>query len=235
MGTRGKELADSIGGAALRSLPDGDDLLLLMCINRAEPHFDHFSSVGGIHPETLYTHCLSLAGELIALTPPNRRLPSLPPYRHDDLDSAFRPLIQILSDALSFRRQQRAISLHLSRVRAGFEWRINRRDLLDDAEFWLGVTAHGQKLAEIREMFGTYSLIAPAHKIEELAGRQSSGILIDEGEPPSYVRKLDHYLYYRLDKSSEYWPDLQEADALQIRVRDNKIRRPEFQLVAVRN
>lgn len=233
MSTRAKELAEAIGGAAMRTLPDGDDLLLLMSIGRGEPVLDHFSRVGGLHPETLFLWGASLAGELSALRPPNRRLPEMPVYDHTDLESSFRPLFHALVDALSFRRQQSLFPLRLTRVRRGHEWRINRRDLLEDAEFWLGVSSAGQKLSEIREQVERSAIVAPAASIEELANRQVSGIPLEEADPPGHIRRLDGFIYYRLDKASPYWTDLVTADALQIRL--HGLTRPELQLYAVRH
>ena len=60
-------------------------------------------TVGQMHPETLYRVCISLAGELATFTESRKRPPAFPPYRHDDLQATFRPVIAIAA-AIAVRR-----------------------------------------------------------------------------------------------------------------------------------
>jgi type VI secretion system protein ImpJ len=63
------------------------DFLLLQLINRFQPQFAHLQRLPVLHPERLYDLCLGLAGELATFRE-QKRPPSYPEYRHDDLAPA---------------------------------------------------------------------------------------------------------------------------------------------------
>ena len=68
--------------------------MLLQVVNRYEPLLAHFSAdAGQLHPETLYSRLLEMAGEIATFASRTKRATQFPPYRHDDLERSFAPVI----------------------------------------------------------------------------------------------------------------------------------------------
>ena len=96
------------------------DYLLLQICNRYEPLITHLAAAAGqIHPESFYRIFICLAGELATFTESRKRPPVFPPYRHDDLNATFRPVIAALRQALSVVIEPNAVPIPLQERRYG--------------------------------------------------------------------------------------------------------------------
>src|SRR5262252_6201492 len=88
---RGDALATRMSQPGPGGIAEIAEFLWLETINRFEPIFAHLAATTPLHPEALYTVCLSLAGELSTFTRDSRRPIAYPVYRHDDLEHSFGP------------------------------------------------------------------------------------------------------------------------------------------------
>ena len=87
------------------------DFLMLQALNRAEPVFRQHALAPNTHPKELYLACLQLAGDLSTFTSDARFPNEYPPYRHDDLQATFFPVIADLRRMLSTVLERNAIQI----------------------------------------------------------------------------------------------------------------------------
>ena len=217
---RAEALAGRMSEAATRGAGEIGDYLLLQTCNRYEPLITHFAaSAGQIHPEALYRVLLSLAGELATFTETRKRPAVFPPYRHDELNATFRPVIAALRQSLSAVLEQTAIPIPLQERKFGIRvGPITDRSLVTDATWVLVVKAQVPP-ETLRRGFPNQTKIGPVEQIVELINVALPGIPITA--LPVVPRQLPYYAgrsYFELDRSSPYWIALAKSGGIAIHV-----------------
>lgn len=217
---RAEALAGRVSETATRGAAEIADYLMLQLCNRYEPLLSHLANtVGQLHPETLYGICVSLAGELATFTETRKRLAAFPPYRHDDLQATFRPVIAALRQSLSAVLEQNAIPIPLQERKFGIRvGPITDRTLVANATWVLAVKA--QMPAEaLRRGFPNLVKIGPVEQIRELINVALPGVAVRA--LPVAPRQLPYYAgttYFELDRSSPYWAALARSGGIAIHV-----------------
>ena len=217
---RAEALAGRVSETATRGAAEMADYMLLQVCNRYEPVLTHLTAtVGQLHPESLYRVLLALAGELATFTESRKRPPVFPPYRHDDLYATFRPVMQMLRQALSAVLEQTAVPIPLQERKFGIRvGPIVDRSLVTDATWVLAVKA--QIPAEtLRRGFPNQIKIGPVEQIRELINVALPGIAVRA--LPVAPRQLPYYAgtsYFELDRSSPYWAALARSGGVAIHI-----------------
>jgi type VI secretion system protein ImpJ len=217
---RAEALAGRVSESATRGAAEIADYLLLQVCNRYEAVLTHMAAIAGqLHPEPLYRVLLALAGELATFTETRKRPPVFPPYRHDDLQSTFRPLMAMLRQALSAVLEQTAVPIPLQERKFGIRvGPIVDRTLVTDATWVLAVKA--QMPAEtLRRSLPNQTKIGPVEQIRELINVALPGIAIRA--LPVAPRQLPYYAntsYFELDRSSPYWAALARSGGVAIHI-----------------
>ena len=97
---RAEALAGRVSETTTRGTAEIADYMLLQLCNNYEPLMTHLANIAQqLHPEELYRLVISLAGELATFTESRKRPAVFPPYRHDDLQATFRPVMASLLHA----------------------------------------------------------------------------------------------------------------------------------------
>jgi len=217
---RAEALAGRVSETATRGAAEIADYLMLQLCNRYEPLLTHLAAtVGQMHPETFYRVCVSLAGELATFTDSRKRPPAFPPYRHDDLQATFRPVIAALRQSLSAVLEQNAVPIPLQERKFGIRvGPIADRTLVASATWVLAVKA--QMPAEaLRRSFPNLVKIGPVEQIRELINVALPGVAVRA--LPVAPRQLPYYAgtsYFELDRSSPYWAALARSGGIAIHV-----------------
>jgi len=217
---RAEALAGRVSETATRGAAEIADYLMLQLCNRYEPLLTHLAAtVGQMHPETFYRVCVSLAGELATFTDSRKRPPAFPPYRHDDLQATFRPVIAALRQSLSAVLEQNAVPIPLQERKFGIRvGPIADRTLVANATWVLAVKA--QMPAEaLRRSFPNLVKIGPVEQIRELINVALPGVAVRA--LPVAPRQLPYYAgtsYFELDRSSPYWAALARSGGIAIHV-----------------
>ncbi len=217
---RAEALAGRVSETATRGAAEIADYLLLQLCNRYEPLLTHLAaSVGQLHPEAFYQVAVSLAGELATFTETRKRPAAFPPYKHDDLQATFRPVIAALRQALSAVLEQTAVPIPLQERKFGIRvGPILDRSLVTDATWVLALKA--QIPAEtLRRNFPNLVKIGPVEQIRELINVALPGIAVRA--LPVAPRQLPYYAgtsYFELDRSSPYWAALARSGGIAIHV-----------------
>jgi type VI secretion system protein ImpJ len=217
---RAEALAGRVSESATRGAAEISDYLILQVCNRYEPLIAHMAAAGGqIHPESLYRVLLSLAGELATFTETRKRPPVFPPYRHDDLNATFRPVIAALRQALSAVISSNAVPIPLQERKYGIRvGPIADRSLVTDATWVLVVKAQVPP-ETLRRGFPNQVKIGPVEQIAELITVALPGIAISP--LPVVPRQLPFYAgrsYFELDRSGPYWAALSRSGGIAIHV-----------------
>jgi type VI secretion system protein ImpJ len=217
---RAEALAGRVSESATRGAAEITDYLILQVCNRYEPLITHLTAAAGqIHPESLYRVLLSLAGELATFTESRKRPAVFPPYRHDDLNATFRPVIAALRQALSAVIDQNAVPIPLQERRHGIRvGPITDRSLVTDATWVLVVKAQVPP-ETLRRGFPNQVKIGPVEQIVDLINVALPGIAVSA--LPVVPRQLPYYAgrsYFELDRSSPYWAALARSGGIAIHI-----------------
>jgi len=216
---RGEELASIVMGRAQSGVAEVADFLLLQCVNRAEPLFAHFETVRGLHPETLFQVCVQLAGDLATFAHADKRPSEFPPYRHDDLQATFTPVMEELRRSLSLIIDRNAIQIPLEERQYGVRVaRVADRQLFRSANFIL--TANARVPAEVlRQRLPTQMKIGPVEKIRDLVNLALPGIMVHA--LPVVPRQIPFhagYSYFELERGTEMWNQLESSSGMAVHV-----------------
>ncbi len=211
---RGDALADRVVGAgtARGAGVDIAQFLRLQTVNRFEPLFAHLATMQGLHPEAFYQVAVQLAGEMATFTGKTRRRPPVfPAYDHDDLQKTLGPLMTELRRSLSLVEELAAIQIPIEERQFGIRVAIitdRERPLLTKATFILAVRAD-MATDLLRARFPTQVKIGPVERIAQFVNHHLPGIGV--GALPVAPREIPYradFIYFRLDRSSEFWKQL---------------------------
>jgi type VI secretion system protein ImpJ len=216
---RGEALAARLAAPGRGGVGEIADFLLLEAVNRNQALFNHLRSVSLLHPERLYTDCLTLAGDLATFRD-SRRPAAYADYVHDDLAATFRPVIDDLRQSLSMVMEQTAIPIELQDRAYGVRVAlIPDVQLQRSATFVLAVSAQLPGDA-LRARFPTQVKIGPVERIRDLVNLQLPGVTL---RPlPVAPRQIPYHAghnYFELEtRGNELWKQLESSGGLAMHI-----------------
>lgn len=221
LGQRAEALATRLGQPGARGVADIADFLLLQAINRWQPLIAHWSAAGNVHPETLYASLVQMAGELATFTTADKRAATYPPYRHEDLQRSFAPVVADLRRSLSTVLETTAVAIPLQEPKFGIRVGVLAdRQLLRSAQFVLSVSADipGEQL---RRAFPNKVKIGAVEHIKELVNVALPGIAVRAlPVAPRQIPFQAGSAYFELDRASPHWQHLKNSGGFGIHVSD---------------
>jgi type VI secretion system protein ImpJ len=215
---RGEALASRMTAPGQAGVAQVADFLLLQSINGWQNVLAHWGDSGNIHPESLYTTLVQMAGEFATFLE-TRRPTAYPAYRHDDLQRSFAPVVADLRRALSAVLEQTAISIPLREARHGVRvGPIGDRSILRASGFVLTVQCD-MPIETLRRAFPSQVKIGAVEHIRELVNVALPGIAVRA--LPVAPRQLPYYAgasYFELDRASPHWQQMQNSGGFAIHV-----------------
>ncbi|MDY6943389.1 MAG: type VI secretion system baseplate subunit TssK [Pseudomonadota bacterium] len=204
------------GGQSFTELAD---FLLLQLINREEMLLRHLGQLPDLHPEFLYRELAQMGGELATFASETRRPGSYHRYQHDDLNTSFDGLMQILRQYLSSVFEQSAVAIELDARKYGIRVAtVTDTSLLESADFILAVSADVPP-EQVRARLPAQLKVGPVEKIRQLVNLQLPGIRLRA--LPVAPRQLPYYAgytYFELDRSGEFWQQLRQSGGIAFHV-----------------
>jgi type VI secretion system protein ImpJ len=231
---RGDALASRVTASGRGGAAEIAEFLFLQALNRYEPLVVHLAGLEGVHPEEVYRSLIEMAGELATFTSQSKRPPSLPEYRHDDLRATFTPVMAALRESLGTVMEQSAIQIPLKEPRYGIRaGLLSDRSLIGGASFVLAVRAD-VPTEELRSHFPAQTKIGSVEKIQDLVVSQLPGIALRPlPVAPRQIPFHADYVYFELDRGSNYWQNLKDSGGFAIHV-GGDIHGLDLQLWAIR-
>jgi len=216
---RSEALAARLSAPGMRGAGEMANLLMLQAVNRYWPVAAHYGAAPLMHPEDYYAFLLAVAGELCTFTVTRRRPPDFPPYKHDDLNATFSPVIASLRQSLSAVLESGAVQIPLQErkygVRVGV---IQDRTLLRAASFVLAVRAE-MTAENIRRGLPQAVKIGPVEQIAQLVNVALPGIkLAPLPVAPPQLPYVANTVYFELDRTSEYFRGLANSGGIALHV-----------------
>ena len=214
LGQRGDVLAARLGQPGARGVADISDFLLLQTVNRWQPLVAHWADAGNLHPETLFSALVQMAGELATFTSPDKRCSVFPAYRHDDLQRSFTPIVADLRRSLSAVLETNAVAIPLKDPKFGIRvGMLSDRNLLRASQFVLAVSADvaGEQL---RRLF--------PNKVKVLVNVSLPGIAARAlPVAPRQIPFQAGSCYFELDRGSPHWQQMKNSGGFGIHVSDD--------------
>jgi type VI secretion system protein ImpJ len=216
--TRARELAAQMGQLG-HGVSEIADFLMLMLLNRAVPVLHQFAAAPSVHPWFFHLALLQWAGELASFGDGQRVASEYPAYRHDDLQSAFAPLVLDLREMLSavIRRHAQQIEL-VDRSHGVRTAVVADGELLRNAGFVLAVRAN-LPAEQVRQRFPALSKLGPAERLKDLVNQQLPGLTLRS--LPVAPRQLPYHSgshYFEIDRQGELWKQLERSGSLALHV-----------------
>jgi type VI secretion system protein ImpJ len=208
---RGEALAARLVQPGDRGVADFADFVLLQVVNRYEPLLAHFTAdAGQLHPEAFYSRLLEMAGEIATFASRTKRATQFPPYRHDDLEHSFAPVIADLRQLLSAVLEQTAVPIPLQQRPYGIRVAvIQDRNLIAFASFVLAARSQAPA-PNLEQTFPQHVKIGPVEQIAQLVNSALPGVPLRT--LPVVPRQLPYKastFYFELDRTSPFWKELQ--------------------------
>ncbi|SMC29536.1 type VI secretion system protein ImpJ [Andreprevotia lacus DSM 23236] len=219
LGQRGDALAERLSAPGRGGVAEVADFLLLELVNRYTAVTWQARQAAVLHPMQLFGDWLKLACDLATYTAEKRRPLVLPDYQHDALASTFIPLMVELRRSLSSVLEQNAIPIDLQDRGNGVRVaQIPSLDLLQQAGFVLAVNAD-MPAELLRTRFPAQLKMGAVERIRDLVLLQLPGISLRL--LPVAPRQLPYHAgfsYFELEKSGEYWKQLEKSGGLALHV-----------------
>jgi type VI secretion system protein ImpJ len=209
--TRGEALAARLVQPGDKGVADFADFVLLQAVNRYQPLLAHFGTDSRqLHPEAFYSRAIEIAGELATFASRTKRATQFPPYRHDDLELTFRPVIAELRQLLSAILEQSAVAIPLQPRPYGIRVAlIQDRNLIAFASFVLAARAD-MPLERLERAFPQHVKIGPVEQIAQLVNSALPGITVRAlSVVPRQLPYKASTCYFELDRTGPFWKQLQ--------------------------
>lgn len=216
--------ANTLAGQAAADVTATDgarlvDLIALSVVNGQEAVFDHFAATPGLHPEDIYRAALVLAGQLSTFTEGRRPIGELPPYRHHDLDAAFRSVLDRLRQLLAVVVSRNAVSLPLDDRGYGIRLAtVNDRTLFQDGRFVL-IALASMPAEMVRSQLPISLKAGSVEVIRDLVNLQLPGLALRAlPVAPRELPFMEGAVYFELDQTSDLWRGLVRSAAFAFHV-----------------
>jgi type VI secretion system protein ImpJ len=219
LSTRSEAIAGRVSAAGQGGVAEIADFLLLQMVNRYQLLYEHLSRVVGLHPEDFYRCGIQLAGELATFFRAEKRPVEFPPYRHEDLQATFMPLMEELRQLLGKVYEPRAVQIPLKGPKYG-TYAAKRPDLnlLKNAVFVLAARAE-MPTENLRTDFPRQTIIGPVEEIRQYVGSLTPGIPIHPlAVAPRQIPYHAGYTYFELDQHGDVWRKMESSGGFAIHI-----------------
>ncbi|WP_075188038.1 type VI secretion system baseplate subunit TssK [Teredinibacter haidensis] len=216
---RAESIAGRLADARRGGTAEIADYMMLQMINRLEPLTNHLSKINGLHPLSLYSELVQIAGEISTFVATNKRPEAFPPYLHDCLQETFMPVLGALRSSLSMVYEQTAIALPLVEKKYGIRVaEITDRSLLSTASYVLAVRADVAETM-VRTRFPAQVKIGPVERIRQLVNAAMPGIQLKPlPVAPRQIPYRSGYTYFELEQQSNFWKELQTSGGFALHI-----------------
>lgn len=203
---RAKSIAIRMSSPDQSGVADVNDFLMLLTLNRTLPLFKFLVKSPKIHPSKVYELLAGLHGELATFVLEERVPDKFYDYMHEVPHTSLEPLYLAIKSYLSVVSNAKALPLPITANQYGiYTSQVKDRSLYDTAEFIMAVKARLQPEV-LKAQFAQQTKISSIEQINKLVHLQLPGIPLQIlPVAPRYLPYHAGFVYFQLDKTSEYW------------------------------
>ena len=201
---------------------DLEILFQLHSLNTAAGYLTNLRLVRGIHPVMAYMELCRVAG-MLAIFRPDRRMPSLPLYNHDDLGTCFWTVKRWIEGDEVPPEPIKCVF-----VGAGLQMRVKlEREWLEPAwSFYIGVESNLPYLEVVRLMTGDLNMkVGSSREVDLIFARAKAGVKPDPDPTAPRCLPGRNWTYFKVDRRASAWKDVEDTLSIGIRIRDDDIDR----------
>lgn len=195
------------------------EMLLLQLVNRYQPLLAHLNHQGRVAPERLFKLLVTLSSELRTFTSDEKGYTQVPQYYHNDLAKTFDPLANDLRKAFAHIFEERAKRIALTYYEKYALYVATLGDIHIDEEDWSFVIACKTETPKEQLSLTLPKIIKVASKeqISNVISKQLPGIrVVPMVAAPKQIPFMADYVYFELDKKSEFWKSIYEMQTLSL-------------------
>jgi type VI secretion system protein ImpJ len=174
---------------------------LLNALNTYQPVLADFKTFPARHPEQVYRELTKLAGSLLTFSL-EHDIEQVPPYRHEELESVFPPLLDLISTLLEASLPSRVVALELAEIGSNrWQARLNDARLRepDNADFYLSVRCR-LPAVQLQEQFPRLCKIGTPDEVNRLVNAALDGVPLQSlGHVPAAIPLRLENQYFALD------------------------------------
>ncbi|MNQ53023.1 hypothetical protein D3C85_670530 [compost metagenome] len=174
---------------------------LLNALNTYQPMLADLKAWPARPPEQVYLELTKLAGSLLTFSL-EHDVEQIPPYRHEDLESVFPPLLRMISTLLEASLPSRVIALELEEISAN-RWQVRLDDHRlrepDSADFYLSVRCR-LPAVQLQSQFPRLCKIGTPDEVDQLVNAALNGVPLQSLShvPAAIPLRLENQ-YFALD------------------------------------
>ena len=206
---------------------------LVAAVSTHLPVLQHLSQIEQVHPESLYSALVRLAGQLLMLAPPSES-PDLPSYQHENLSATFEALDKRIRSIIEGVTPTRYVTIPLDssgdNVWVG---RVPESRLFASAQFF--VMASGDLPEDqVRNLVPHQVKIGSPSKLKEIVAAAMPGVkLYHTPRPPASLPMKIGTQYFRLDDRGVFWEEIKKSQVVALHVPES-LQGIRIQLVAAK-
>jgi len=230
-------IADAHGGLLLKGAGASvENLLILELANTAKPRIAHMLAQDLFHPAEFYMELAGLAGRMATFGSNSRSLSELPVYDHADPQPAFAALADTLRSLILSLRHVETKSRTLDVIpHSKNVWmvRLGDPEMVKNSRIVLRV---GSRLSDesLRKIFVNQATVGSVDEFEKLWKSRLPGVPLKPlHSQPREIPYDGDRLCLELDRNSEHYASLTDADGFVLGVSGNLEQEPEIDCYAV--
>jgi len=206
---------------------------LVAAVSTHLPVLQHLSQIEQVHPESLYSALVRLAGQLLMLAPPSES-PDLPSYQHENLSATFEALDKRIRSIIEGVTPTRYVTIPLDSTGDNV-WvgRVPESRLFASAQFF--VMASGDLPEDqVRNLVPHQVKIGSPSKLKEIVAAAMPGVkLYHTPRPPASLPMKIGTQYFRLDDRGVFWEEIKKSQVVALHVPES-LQGIRIQLVAAK-
>jgi len=208
---------------AIQEPGDLDRLLMLSELNVAYATLGVMAFASGVHPLTAYTEMCRIVGRL-SIFGPNRRLPDLPRYDHDDLARIFRYVKEQIELLLSSIRDYEYEQRFFVGEGKGMRVTLESKWLGADWQWFVGVMRGSLSPKECLDLLSAGALdwkLGSTRQVDALFEHGAEGLhLTPLSQAPRALPPSRDWIYFEVSRGNASWKDVFQTQTLAMRLTD---------------
>ncbi len=205
---------------ASRDPADVDRIFKLHFINEAHAVLRCLAFSAGVHPFTLYSELCRFVAQLGVFVK-ERRMPEAPLYDHDNLAIIFQWIKAQIESVFYTPDQPDYEVRYFEGYGKGMQVSLNPKWLLENWDWYVGVKRATLSETACRELLKEGKLnwkMGSAKKVDFYFEHRAAGLrLVEEHQPPSILPTLGGWIFFKVDKLTHEFKEVQQEEALAMR------------------